>query len=147
MTLVETLKHIGSCGFTVAWSFGDDPRAAPERRGVFVVNFKAYEVGSDECQTGDGPIDTRPRYVRDDSVDNSIENMTLDLAEAEVYAHGSIKWDGCSTISFGDDMHMCGHGSWQAHVDLMAHLWRRAGEIMGKSVDDGEFQNLTLDNL
>ena len=140
MTLVETATEIGSSGFTIAWTFDDDPRG----EGIFFVNFKAYEVAYSESRIGDGPVDTRPHYDRAGSTDNSIDNMTPDLAEAEVYASGYMKWDGCCTVSLGDGVHMCGQESWQAHVDLMAYLWRRAGELMGDRVLDGEFLPLTL---
>ena len=139
--LVENLKHIGDCGFTVAWSYDEDM----DGRGVFYVNFKAYEIGYDMSRIGDGPVDTRPHYARANSTASSpIEDMTPDLDEAEVYAHGSIKWDGCSTVWISDGVHLCGQGSWQAHIDIMAHLWRRAGELMRGNTLEDEFLPLTL---
>lgn len=139
---VENIKHIGDCGFTIAWTYETDPR----HEGVYYVEFKAYEIAYDECRVGDGPVDTRPHYTRADAT-GSDEDKTTNLDDAEMYAHGSIKWDGCSTVWLGDGVHMCGQGSWQAHVDLMAYLWRRAGEIMGETVLDGEFLPLTLTTL
>lgn len=136
---IETLKHIGDCGFTVAWSYDEDPHG----RGVFYVTFKAYEVAYDECQINDGPVDTRPHYTRAGAT-SSDEDKTTDLDDAEVYAHGSIKWDGCSTVWLGDGVHMCGQGSWQAHIDLMVYLWKRAGEIMQGNTLEDEFLPLTL---
>ena len=40
------------------------------------------------------------------------------------------KFDECATIHF-DENHLCGRSAWQAHVDLVAYLWRRAGELLG----------------
>ena len=127
--MIETVKA-GVFGFTVNWTNPNDG---------YSVCFMAYEIASDYCQHADGRVDTRPHYMA------AGQDLTDNLDDAEVYASGHIKWDGCSEVSFGEgSAHLCGHGCWQAHVDLMAYLWRRAGELMKAHALEGEFTQLTL---
>lgn len=126
--LEEVAPDIGSFGFMVRWKADD-----------YYVEFIAHEIITNEMtdmQTGER--DTRPQYTRAGAIDSM--DLVFAAAEAEVYVSGSIKWDGCATVDFGEgSSHMCGRGAWQAHVELMARIWRRAGELMGERADDGEF--------
>jgi hypothetical protein len=49
--------------------------------------------------------------------------------EKEQYIKGSIKWDGCSHINFGDEdgyMHLCGNFYFQLLKKTLDALWDRA---------------------
>jgi hypothetical protein len=53
-----------------------------------------------------------------------IDNAPSDI---ELYLKGTIKWDGCSHINFGDNkgyIHICGQHFWEAHVKMMEILYK-----------------------
>jgi len=43
----------------------------------------------------------------------------------EVYLKGTIKWDGCSHINFGDEgyIHLCGKYWFDKHIEVMKAVW------------------------
>lgn len=94
------------------------------------VEFTAHEVTCDHVIYADDTEDHRPQYTRRGSTSSDDED-TFDVADAVVYCGGAIKFDGCAEVTFEDHLHLCGRGCWQAHVDLMAWIWRRAGELLG----------------
>lgn len=56
------------------------------------------------------------------------DNTPLDI---ELYLHGTIKWDGCSHIYFGNTIgntngyiHICGNNSWKIHTIMMETLYK-----------------------
>lgn len=73
----------------------------------------------------------------------SSEDDTTDFNDAERYIDGSVKWDGCTHINFGDEngyLHLCGD------VDTLANalkvIYERCGELMhaeGTYLMDGVF--------
>jgi hypothetical protein len=58
------------------------------------------------------------------------------LDDAEVYVHGTIKWDGCSHLSFPSTatcmMHLCGLKSWLDFANLIARLPKTLGPMVPK---------------
>lgn len=58
--------------------------------------------------------------------------------EPELYLDGTIKWDGCSHIYFGEKcetghdgyLHLCGRHSWELHVKLMTELFDTVGKMI-----------------
>lgn len=52
----------------------------------------------------------------------SMDNIPRDI---ELYLEGTIKWDGCSHITFGDEgyIHMCGKRYFDLHSKLMPILY------------------------
>jgi hypothetical protein len=51
--------------------------------------------------------------------------------ERELYLKGTIKWDGCSHIYFGNEdndgyIHMCGKGCFNKHIEIINALWELA---------------------
>lgn len=49
------------------------------------------------------------------------ENTPVDT---EIYIKGGyVKWDGCSTITFEDGLHLCGNHCWVKHTVMMVKLW------------------------
>lgn len=72
------------------------------------MDFKVYEVSSCECDLEHTPIDT------------------------ELYIHGTIRWDGCSHVYFGNSsengisngyLHLCGKRCWEKHNKMMSALF------------------------
>lgn len=52
-----------------------------------------------------------------------VDNKPIDM---EGYLKGTIKWDGCSHIWFGDDdgyMHLCGKSYFDSHNKVMDAIW------------------------
>jgi len=80
----------------------------------YSMNFRVYEVTSWE-------MDNTP-------------------SDVERYAHGTIKWDGCSHIWFGSQedgstdgyIHLCGKSSWQDHCKMMSALFDLASVTIKK---------------
>lgn len=63
---------------------------------------------------------------------NNFEDCTDD--DIELYVSGTIKWDGCSHVWFGNKeekgydgyLHLCGEYCWENHNKLMSYLWSQA---------------------
>jgi len=75
------------------------------------MEFEVYEVCSWEC------------------------DETNTVSETELYLTGTIKWDGCSHVWFGEKdkngntdgyLHLCGKTYWQRHSDLMMKIYELA---------------------
>lgn len=90
------------------------------------ASFRAYKVAA----TCDGVR----LYTRAGAVDST--DHVEDPEQAELYASGVVKWDGCGEVTFGEALHLCGRGSWQAHIELVAYLWCRVGELVHTHGDD-----------
>lgn len=56
------------------------------------------------------------------------------LEEAEVYLHGSVKWDGCSNWHFDEQdrvmLHGCGRADVQRFGDVMAMCWDWTAKLL-----------------
>lgn len=96
------------------------------------VEFTVWEIAS---------VALGERFFVRAGAKGSWEHVT-DPAAAEVYVQGIIKWDGCSNVDFPDPLHLCGRRCWQSHVDVMKHLWRRAGELLGQGFPGEDFKPL-----
>lgn len=96
------------------------------------VEFTAWEIAY---------VSAGERYFVRNGADSNADTVT-DPTAAEVYVQGIIKWDGCSHVDFPDQLHLCGRRSWQSHVDVMKHLWRRAGELLGEGFPGEDFKPL-----
>jgi len=57
-------------------------------------------------------------------------SLKNEVMNTELYANGTIKWDGCSHITFFEDgyKHLCGRHCWQKHCDAMKKLYVFASE-------------------
>lgn len=99
----------GELGFRVRWTI----------KGDHWADLEVYEiVASDEDHsyffTADGTCE-----------------QTTDIADAEKYCHGYIKWDGCSHID-QDDTHLCGAFNFKKRMALLRYIYIRAGELMNR---------------
>lgn len=86
------------------------------------VSFTIYEIVGWSEGTVPGVFDV-PEW----------ENA-LDLADAEVYLHGDVKWDGCSNWHFDEQdrcmLHGCSRGDLQNLGEVMAQCWDWAAELL-----------------
>lgn len=62
-----------------------------------------------------------------------------DLGEADIYLHGSVKWDGCSNWYFNEQdrvmLHGCSREDIQRFGDVMGRCWDWAAEYMPGILD------------
>ena len=77
----------------------------------YYMNFKVYQVSS--WSTNDDPC------------------------QMDLYVHGTIKWDGCSHLYFGDEyqdedgyIYLCGKYYWDLHNKMMTNLYKLASEVI-----------------
>lgn len=61
-------------------------------------------------------------------------DVVAKIDEAEPYLAGFVKWDGCAELDQGCP-HWCGAHGFGKHIDLLAYIWRRAHELMGRKPD------------
>lgn len=91
------------------------------------VDFKVYDICG---RTGslDGPY----VYHREGSV-NSMD-WVESLDDAEVYLHGSVKWDGCSDWYFDEQdrvmLHGCSRHDIERYGMIMAACWDMTKELL-----------------
>ena len=55
--------------------------------------------------------------------------------DLELYLAGSIKWDGCSNVWFGEEdgyLHLCGKHCFDNHIKLLQELWEFASKRIEK---------------
>lgn len=75
----------------------------------------------------------RPIFQKKDAMTSP--EPTTDLSQAEVYLSGSVKWDGCSNLTFGDDsnyaLHFCGKKEAIENTgNLIANVYDLAKDII-----------------
>jgi hypothetical protein len=72
--------------------------------------------------------------------------MTEDLAIAQVFLSGSIKWDGCSNLQFDAQehcmLHFCGKKAATDVGVLLGRLYEMAWEMMPGTTDRGLFEGV-----
>lgn len=111
---VTTEDILGDFGFRVRWS-SDPYRAKAEVFEIVSRNADDWVAGFD--------LREGPR-----------KGSTTDIDEAELYAVGFVKWDGCSEIDQGQP-HWCGPAEYKRHIRLLEYIYRRAFELMGREAE------------
>lgn len=116
--------------FTVLYSF---------TKGDPIVDFKAYEIIGHE-----GKDFTIPTYEGIGGC-GADDKMTNEVEKANVFIHGTVKWDGCSHVYFGDEgyIHLCGSRYFVSIGELLKKIYNRCYEIGGFDYDK---LNETKDN-
>jgi hypothetical protein len=111
MRIVQTPPELGFTVLAVAYEYR--------------VEFKAYEVAT---EGGD------PWWPRKSAM--SSMDLTSVLAEAQVYVHGWVKWDGCSDWYFDaqDDvmLHGCTRHDLKRIGDLLTWCWDQTAKLCPK---------------
>jgi hypothetical protein len=102
MSLIQTFAALG---YTVKATLHD-----------YRVEYVIYEIAATD---GDG---MRPMYQ------NEKEEYVYSIDEAEVFAHGHVKWDGCSNWMFDDcTKNMMIHGCCREDIEnigkILAECW------------------------
>jgi hypothetical protein len=68
--------------------------------------------------------DDKPLYLNED---DPYRDPTDDLSKADVFAHGHVKWDGCSNWHFDRQdevmIHGCGRSDLSRIGDVLARCW------------------------
>lgn len=123
--IVEQLG--GDFGVTVIYTLDEEFTAHVD----FVAALIEARGLPDEC----------PLYA---SAANPQEQVT-DPHDAEHYIAGSVKWDGCSHLNFGDTrgyLHLCGRDHFKKLADTLTTIYHRCGQLMaarGVNLLDDEF--------
>jgi hypothetical protein len=106
------VRHFDKLGFTA--------KAYPES---YYVKFELFEIAG---TIQDGPMTGTRIYAP--------MNDYPTLGNAPVYAHGSVKWDGCSDWYFDEQNRCCLHGCSRENLtnlgDALAACWDWAGELI-----------------
>lgn len=118
-TPAKEVRHLPDLWFTVV--------AEP---GEYSVDYTVYDiVGFLEGETQD--VYDQPVWAKSTATGNTGETDTLD--QAEVYLHGSVKWDGCSNWYFDEQdrgmLHACQRVDLQRFGDAMALCWDWTAEL------------------
>lgn len=130
-TPTQIVEHVGGdFGATVVYTL-------PAEYNHYVEFFAAEIVGR-------GADDGAPDYVARGAM-SSMDCVEDPLAAAR-YVSGSVKWDGCSHVNFGDDqgyLHVCGREGFDKLANILAQIYERCGELMqerGCNLLEGEFK-------
>ena len=94
----------------------------------YLVDYKIYDV------IGYDTADNEFVYERAGATDSM--DTTKDLAEAQIFIQGHIKWDGCSNWSFDvqDEcmLHCCDRHDLERIGLILATCWDWTAELCGK---------------
>jgi len=92
------------------------------------VDFRIFAI------TGRSVPEDAPLYERK-GAESSTEHAT-DWREAARYVDGSVKWDGCSHLYFGDEeayLHLCGRKQFDNLTATLIAVYERCGELMSQA--------------
>ena len=111
-----TEQILGDFGFVLRWSVLDH-----------WANVEVFEIGARG--------DAGPEFRMKETEGCGMIGFTPDMDKAEVYLDGFVKWDGCTELNMGQP-HWCGAGGYENHILLLAHIYKRAFELMGREPED-----------
>ena len=92
------------------------------------INFKVYDIFAENLQTGEIEFEKK-------GTDNL--TTTTNKEDAKTILEGSIKWDGCSDVRFGDDngyIHNC--DGFITITNLLKKIHKEAQDIFSKNHSD-----------
>lgn len=89
------------------------------------VDFSVYEIIGHSGSVFDKPIYEGIGGCGAD------EKSTGDINKANKYIHGTVKWDGCSHVYFGDEgyIHMCGGNEFKRIGAILEKVYKRCYEL------------------
>ena len=103
------------------------------------IDFSVYEIFGHQEGKSKSVYDIKI-YERKGS--KSSEDTTTIIEEAQTYIEGTIKWDACSHVTFGDEdgyIHICGGRSWRQHIELMERVFGLARDYFKDDHQKEEF--------
>lgn len=108
----ETYKELN---ITVVYSF---------ETGSAHVDFDVYDIMAEDTEG----------VIFYEGIDGSgaDDKMTQDITKANKYINGTVKWDGCSHIYFGDKegyIHLCGSRDFIRIGNILKKVYERCYEI------------------
>ncbi len=112
---IERFAGEDGFGFLIYWRFDD-----------YWVDVRVFEVVNHREDCGIG-------FQKDGAA--AFPSETTSVLDAEVYAEGHVKWDGCCEIDWGNH-HWCGAFWWDRQVRLMRFIHDRAFQLMGRDGED-----------
>ena len=69
-----------------------------------------------------------------------------DIADADTYLEGYVKWDGCAVLNQGCP-HWCGPADFVKHCELLRYIYTRANELMERNPpEDGTWEEAIEDH-
>lgn len=123
-TITEDI--FGTFGFRLVWTYAEH-----------WCDVKVYEV---ETRGNDGA----PGFHRRDAPCSP--DPVPDIADADTYLEGYVKWDGCAELNQGCP-HWCGPADFVKHCELLRYIYTRANELMGRNPpEDGTWEEAIKDH-
>lgn len=108
MSNTETTVELRELGYVVVYSNYEN----------VALNFRLYAI---ECEDEDGNV-----LFHEDAQD-SWPSPVRDISKAELFAHGDVKWDGCSNWSFDAServmFHQCTRKGLEDFGKLLTTCW------------------------
>ena len=105
-----------------------------ERGLVIRARVSEYALWFESREINSWSTDYSVVYLTKAGADSSMD-ITEDFDTAERYVDGSVKWDGCSNIEFGDEagsIHFCGQRDFQKLVWFMQAVFAMAADKIPK---------------
>ena len=127
---MNIIEHIGDAEYPFATVIYKPHPAHTASMNFFVAEINGWN--------DDGYLYTAKGAV-------SSAEHTRNPAEARRFFEGSVKWDGCSHIEFGDEsgyLHMCGKLYFTKLAYALKAVYNRCGQLMaerGAYLIDSEF--------
>lgn len=91
-----------------------------------LMEFEVFDIAGHFEDKATGKY-TKPIYERKDALKSEDETENLD--EAQTLFRGTIKWDACSHVYFGNEdgyIHLCGGRNWVNFMEATHRIWEIA---------------------
>ncbi len=130
-TTPKTLLMLDGLDYAIRWCGSD-----------YHITFDVLEInGRDATFSGGGWAGTKGApdgvlFAKTNGTHGCDHAESLD--DAAVVMHGTIKWDGCSSVTFPETehcmMHLCGKSSWADFSSLIARTYEVLTPLIGKFI-------------
>lgn len=90
------------------------------------ADFEIYEIVG--WPHGPKPGDPA-RFFAERGAMSSVD-MVPAIEDAELFASGSVKWDGCLELDLKDRHHMCGRRGGEAFGKMLVAIWDEASKFL-----------------
>jgi hypothetical protein len=115
-------RHLADLGYVLSYGYERDDRDG----NAYLMNWRAYAVVG-ETETGRKFFNRAGYTSSPDPVDT--------IEEAQIFAEGSVKWDGCCNFEFTDvPLHTCSRADAGDLGRLLEAIYDLAAEEMPEAV-------------